>query len=888
MSQGPPPSRMKTRSTGEASEHNLSSELRDIREDQGLARLVAGQLHLGFDTPAFHIDPTPPLLPHIDYPPEGRPRLNTYPPPAHHPTHGTPVQRLARQFPGVRAPFGTISPIPSGALGRYHPSPGIPYPIPVQPRTKRRSQSDTLSTTQLRPAAKKLQLGRFSDYRDPALVDEQEPHFGPDSDSEDEVFPLKQEHVFGKSSKLARSPVKPSTPISDPSADIQQQLDSIHLSDYQTPDTSLTVYRPPVLFRQPPPQPRFLVTSYLQDISGLTRQPRVEDLTNLGEDFGFSQQSSAYPLVEPVFPLFRFPSSYQSATFHIRDPGAILSRGKHRSSGQRPFVTPSVPPSRAFDEIVDDIALLDTQVGYYKASPLATDLEFKKIREFGTKLKLRLDDPQFDTVYRDKRRIAIKRIDTILAYFSPHPHTGFQPPPVGTPSSSPPTLTPPHIVRTPTPPPTAPIPPPPGRPPSPPPIVRPSLIMASQVFYSPPGVAVLATIYDGQSSCEEFVRQWELLSVSHGWKEEDKLRFIALHLSGSAKIWYELYRRTVAETNGTTYEAVKLDYKILIKELKDAFSSRDTFESHLQRLKKVKFVDYTTVQAYVYAVLQILNKMQKDMPDDRKISYLLQGLPSALAKSIFLTNPKTPADIKSTLISYEKFNSLFPDETPRREKANLLSSSDTAGVSDSLRNMSIQGGPSGNSNTRGRGRGPNRGQNSRNRGYGQQNSGGFRTSPHPKRGRGSTARGNWNSRTPSSDARSRVAPPFNIYLNTTSVNDDRRENGWDSSRRTPSSSNRYGANTPRTGSPVQARSSSPSAQRYRSPERRQGTQPRSRSPSVGSDYDVIDWAKKQRQDNKGNVLCYHCLKPGHVVADCYERKRLISRARDLQRQIQEN
>lgn len=71
-------------------------------------------------------------------------------------------------------------------------------------------------------------------------------------------------------------------------------------------------------------------------------------------------------------------------------------------------------------------------------------------------------------------------------------------------------------------------------------------------YFLPP-TAQLEVFYDGTGSIKDFVQKFELLALSYGWTDADKLKYLPHYLKESANAWYDIYRTGKANQQGKSY-----------------------------------------------------------------------------------------------------------------------------------------------------------------------------------------------------------------------------------------------------------------------------------------------------------------------------------------------
>jgi hypothetical protein len=186
--------------------------------------------------------------------------------------------------------------------------------------------------------------------------------------------------------------------------------------------------------------------------------------------------------------------------------------------------------------------------------------------------------------------------------------------------------------------------------------------MATTSYFIPPQ-AQYDVIYDGSGSVTDFLQRFSVLAISYGWSEDDRIKYIGHHLQGSAKNWYELYRKSEAKRQSKSYDEVVLKWADLIDKLEKAFSSKETSEALISKAKAVKYEQCGSAVEYYYTLLPLLYKIDINMDSLKVVKYLIKGLPSSMKREVFMKNCKTPQELKEVLLQYEKFETLFKEDS---------------------------------------------------------------------------------------------------------------------------------------------------------------------------------------------------------------------------------
>ena len=185
-------------------------------------------------------------------------------------------------------------------------------------------------------------------------------------------------------------------------------------------------------------------------------------------------------------------------------------------------------------------------------------------------------------------------------------------------------------------------------------------------------VYIPGLIFDGGKNFASFLEQFETMSTLNNWSEGMKLGNLLLHIKGSALDCYKNYLLAEAQKKGLTLDELKAkhtpSYADVIKLFKDAFEHTESVESIEKRLNQIKRKNYDSASEYFFAKMHLINRLDSSMSDQRKIGFLIKGLPKTSAESIFMQSPVTPDDVLNLLKQQEKFQNLISDS----ESANII------------------------------------------------------------------------------------------------------------------------------------------------------------------------------------------------------------------------
>lgn len=135
-----------------------------------------------------------------------------------------------------------------------------------------------------------------------------------------------------------------------------------------------------------------------------------------------------------------------------------------------------------------------------------------------------------------------------------------------------------------------------------------------------------------------------------------KIAYFTSYLTDSALEWWFNYNKG----NGTPSK--------LWDEVKNDFLANHTellsYEGLKDALKNRKKLDNETYENYFQAIQYLCNNLQQvgsktKIPDERRVEYMIRGLPKEIASQVWSKSPKTPADVINQLRAIERFESMF-------------------------------------------------------------------------------------------------------------------------------------------------------------------------------------------------------------------------------------
>lgn len=185
--------------------------------------------------------------------------------------------------------------------------------------------------------------------------------------------------------------------------------------------------------------------------------------------------------------------------------------------------------------------------------------------------------------------------------------------------------------------------------------------MATSTVVIAPMLPTLAA-YDGSTNVDDFLRRFIAIADSSSWNDTKKAQYFPLYLTSTTHHWYTTFVAAFKKASASTPPA-EPTWKDLKDAFADAFKSRLTEEELTAKLLRRTMREDETVNEYFYDVLKMCNKIDKDMKEEKRVKFLLKGLPKDLAKDIYNQNVTKTSDVLTALRKWEEFKYLHGDRT---------------------------------------------------------------------------------------------------------------------------------------------------------------------------------------------------------------------------------
>jgi len=167
---------------------------------------------------------------------------------------------------------------------------------------------------------------------------------------------------------------------------------------------------------------------------------------------------------------------------------------------------------------------------------------------------------------------------------------------------------------------------------------------------STPISPILLPPFTGDNVHEDLIdwfEQYEYLSESLGWKAEERLAKLPLHLNGTARLRYTSIRPKLNTDRYNSYEKIKHGMlKVLLKP--------DYRSEYHKRITSQKQDRDQTPSSFVIKMERLCRRVDRNMTESTILSFIREGLDDRLKPWISAHDPKTIEELLEALQSAER------------------------------------------------------------------------------------------------------------------------------------------------------------------------------------------------------------------------------------------
>ena len=156
----------------------------------------------------------------------------------------------------------------------------------------------------------------------------------------------------------------------------------------------------------------------------------------------------------------------------------------------------------------------------------------------------------------------------------------------------------------------------------------------------------------------DFIDHYSLAAESNNWKDPTKLKLFPAHLTGSAKIWFTLYKARTQE----------LTWDLLVQDFKRAFTYCAQADSLVSLMAKKTQGNDEPVLNYFLEIVSTCKRYKPTISEKEIIRYFLQSVKPEYCKFLATLKNDTLAEVEGNLLAAEKFVSLNNQNEERYAK----------------------------------------------------------------------------------------------------------------------------------------------------------------------------------------------------------------------------
>jgi len=196
-----------------------------------------------------------------------------------------------------------------------------------------------------------------------------------------------------------------------------------------------------------------------------------------------------------------------------------------------------------------------------------------------------------------------------------------------------------------------------------------------------PSVYVHGLSCNGGEPPTYFIDAFQNLALVNNWDESRKVCNLLLHLKeAAADCIRNNIRILMRSENYNTEEELFASphapkFNDMLDWLRRDFSVQEAPEVLQRQLERCRYENYASAAQYYHAKIYLMNRLDINMPESRRISHLIKGMPRSLGQQIYLSNPPDVQTILSLMCQFERFNSLYGAEanTLEQDLRNMMS-----------------------------------------------------------------------------------------------------------------------------------------------------------------------------------------------------------------------
>src|SRR5579859_2764401 len=145
----------------------------------------------------------------------------------------------------------------------------------------------------------------------------------------------------------------------------------------------------------------------------------------------------------------------------------------------------------------------------------------------------------------------------------------------------------------------------------------------------------------------DFYHRWTLCQPGAAWDNAKKIQTIPMFLRGGALFFFQNYEREKRHDNAWA----ALTWEQFCNDFIAAFPSTSSPFQMEHQLRERKMAPSESLEAYFYSMMELINRVDPDMSEGRKITTILSGLPQEVVQFLSVSPSTGLAELKRKILS---------------------------------------------------------------------------------------------------------------------------------------------------------------------------------------------------------------------------------------------
>jgi hypothetical protein len=128
-------------------------------------------------------------------------------------------------------------------------------------------------------------------------------------------------------------------------------------------------------------------------------------------------------------------------------------------------------------------------------------------------------------------------------------------------------------------------------------------------------------------------------------------------LEKAAYSWWKSFFAKEIHDQGVSGDAVVLSWKDVLSDFMNTFAYKESYGVLEQKSRNLKWTPNTSIFQFYFDMVQVIDRMHIT-DDQRRISYILRGLPVQLAREIYMNHPHDTNDVWEHIKTLDRFDKI--------------------------------------------------------------------------------------------------------------------------------------------------------------------------------------------------------------------------------------